>query len=153
MLDLIFSNFSDLCITFPTLELWSLIIIFLLWLLTFICLLFVFRITSIPTMNLHWGSIPHYITFSWLLKLQRLQNRVLCAIGNLDRQILVPEMGVAFKIPCMYDYITKLCRTQAEVILHHRNPVVHGIGQGQAMHREYNRLKLGGSQAYDRSAD
>jgi hypothetical protein len=64
-------------------------------------------------------------------------------------------MHVDFKIPCVYDYITKLCRTQAEVILNHRNPTVNDIGQGEAMHRkyEYNRLKLSGGEAYNRSAD
>jgi hypothetical protein len=62
-------------------------------------------------------------------------------------------MHMAFKIPYVYDYITKLCRTQAEVILNHRNPIVRGIGQGAAMHRKHKRLKLGGGQAYDRSAD
>jgi hypothetical protein len=36
---------------------------------------------------------------------------------------------VAFKIPYMYDYITKLCRTQAEVILNHLNPNIHDIGK------------------------
>jgi hypothetical protein len=34
-----------------------------------------------------------------------------------------------------------------------RNPNVRGIGQGEARHRKYKRLKLGGSQAYDLSAD
>jgi hypothetical protein len=60
---------------------------------------------------------------------------------------------VAFKIPYVYDYITQLCRTQAEVILNHVNPIIPGIGHGKAMHRKYKRLKLGGGQAYDRSAD
>jgi hypothetical protein len=60
-------------------------------------------------------------------------------------------MHVAFKIPYMYNYITKVSRTQAEVILTHVNPNVHGIGQGEA--RKYKRLKLGSGQAYDRSAD
>jgi hypothetical protein len=60
---------------------------------------------------------------------------------------------VAFKIPYVYDFITKLCGTQAEVILNHVNPKVHGIGQGEARHRKYKRLKLGSSQAYDHSAD
>jgi hypothetical protein len=87
------------------------------------------------------------------LKLQRLRNRALRAIGNLDRRTLVRELHVAFKIPYVYDYTTKLCRTQAEVILNHRNPIVHGTGQGEAVHRKYKRLKLGGGQAYDRSAD
>jgi hypothetical protein len=30
---------------------------------------------------------------------------------------------------------------------------VRGIGQGEARHRKYKRLKLGGGQAYDRSSD
>jgi hypothetical protein len=52
-----------------------------------------------------------------------------------------------------YDYITKVRRTQAEVILNHENPNVRGIEQGEEMHRKYKRHKLGGGQAYDRSAD
>jgi hypothetical protein len=52
----------------------------------------------------------------------------------------------------MYDYITKLCRTQAEVVLNHVNSNVHGTGQGEARHRKYKRLKLGGGKIYDRSA-
>jgi hypothetical protein len=53
----------------------------------------------------------------------------------------------------VYDFISKLCRTQAEVILNHVNPKVHGIGKGDARHRKYKRLKLGSGQAYDHSAD
>jgi hypothetical protein len=53
---------------------------------------------------------------------------------------------VDFKIPYVYDYATKLCRAQAEVILNHVNPNIRGIGQGEAMHRKYKRLKLGGGQ-------
>jgi hypothetical protein len=51
------------------------------------------------------------------------------------------------------DYITKLCRQQAEVIQNHDNENVHNTGQGEARHRKYKRLKLGGGQAYDRSSD
>jgi hypothetical protein len=36
---------------------------------------------------------------------------------------------MAFKIPYVYDYITKLCRTQAEVTLNHVNSNVRAIGQ------------------------
>jgi hypothetical protein len=85
-----------------------------------------------------------------LLKLQCLQNRVLRVIGNLNRCTQVRELNVAFKVPNVYDYITKLCRTQDKVLLNHVNPIRRGIGQGEARHR---RLKLGGGQAYDRSAD
>jgi hypothetical protein len=41
----------------------------------------------------------------------------------------------------------------AEVILNHVNSNVLGTGQGEARHRKYKRLKLGGGQVYDRSAD
>jgi hypothetical protein len=61
--------------------------------------------------------------------------------------------GVAFKIPDMYDYMTKLCRTQTELILHRVNPNVRGIGQGESRRRKYKRLKLGGGQAYESSVD
>jgi hypothetical protein len=60
---------------------------------------------------------------------------------------------LAFKIPYVYDYITKLCRMLAEVILSPVNPYVRGTGQGEARHMKYKGLKLGGGQAYDRSAD
>jgi hypothetical protein len=53
----------------------------------------------------------------------------------------------------VYDYITKLCRQQAEVIQNHDNENIRNIGQGEARHRKYRRLKLGGGQAYDRSSD
>jgi hypothetical protein len=70
-----------------------------------------------------------------------------------DRCTSVCELHVAFKIPYINKYISKLCRTQAEVIINHANPNVHDIGQGEAMRRKYKRLKLGSSQAYDCSAD
>jgi hypothetical protein len=62
-------------------------------------------------------------------------------------------MFIAFKIPYVYDYITKLCRQQAEVIQNYDNENVPNIGQGEARHRKYKRFKLGGGQAYDRSSD
>jgi hypothetical protein len=59
----------------------------------------------------------------------------------------------AFSIPYIYDYITKLSRQQVEVIQNHENVNVRNIGQGEAWHRKYKRLKLGGGQAYDHSND
>jgi hypothetical protein len=53
----------------------------------------------------------------------------------------------------IYDYITKISRQQAEVIQNYENENVRNIGQGEARHRKYKRLKLGGGQAYDRSSD
>jgi hypothetical protein len=69
-----------------------------------------------------------YTAEAHLLKLQRLQNKVLRAVGNLNRCTPVSELHVAFKIPYVYDYITELYSTQAEVILMHVNPDVHGSG-------------------------
>jgi hypothetical protein len=87
-----------------------------------------------------------------LMKLQRLQNRILRAIGYLERRTPVRDLHLVFKIPYVYDYVTKLCRRQAEVILTYENPNVRAIGQGEAKHRKHKRLKLGGGQAYDRSS-
>jgi hypothetical protein len=89
---------------------------------------------------------------TYLLKLQRLKNRVLRTIANFPRRTPVRDLHVAFEIPYVYDFITKLRgRQQAEVVQNHYNPNVRNIGQGEAQHRKYKRLKLGGGQAYDRS--
>jgi hypothetical protein len=88
-----------------------------------------------------------------LLKLQRLQNKVLRIIGNVPRCTPVRVLHTAFNLPYVYDYVIKMCRRQAEVIENHENENARGIGQGEARHRKYKRLKLGGGQAYDRSSD
>jgi hypothetical protein len=88
-----------------------------------------------------------------LLKLQRLQNKVLRTIGNFPKRTSVHDMHVAFQIPYVYDYITKSCRQQAEVIQNHENAIVRYIGQGEALHRRYKRLELGGGHVYDCSSD
>jgi hypothetical protein len=46
-----------------------------------------------------------------------------------------------------------LCKQQSEVIQNYENENVRSIGQGEAKHRKYKRLKLGGGQACDRSSD
>jgi hypothetical protein len=81
---------------------------------------------------------------SHLLKLQQLQNWVLCTIGNFLRRTSVRDMNEAFQIPYVYDYITKTSRQQTEVIQNHENENVRYIGQGEARHRKCKRLKLGG---------
>jgi hypothetical protein len=43
-------------------------------------------------------------------KLQRLQNRVLRAIGNHDRCTPVRELYMAFKFCYVYEYITKILK-------------------------------------------
>jgi hypothetical protein len=58
---------------------------------------------------------------SYLLKLQRLQNKVLCTIGNSPRRTPTRDLHMTFKSPYLYDFITKLCRQQATVTLNHEH--------------------------------
>jgi hypothetical protein len=88
-----------------------------------------------------------------LLQTAAPAEQVLRATGNLDRCTPVCKLPVAFNIPCVYNFITELCRTLAEVILNDVNPNVRAIRQEEARHRKYKRLRLRGGQAYDRSAD
>jgi hypothetical protein len=113
---------------------------------------FVFRCADVPNVNRRVFAAWEFVTNIILLKLQHLQNKVLRTIGNFPRRTPVQELHKAFNIPYIYDYITKLCRRQAEVIRNHENTNVRHIRQGEARHRKHNRLKLGGGQAYDRSS-
>jgi hypothetical protein len=61
-------------------------------------------------------------------------------------------MHVAFQVPYVYDYITKLYRRQAEIIHNHVNENIRNIGQGETPHKTYKRLKLGGGHLDDRSS-
>jgi hypothetical protein len=107
-----------------------------------------------------WGPPRGYITTSsngadfaagyHLLKLQRLQNKVLRTTGNFPRRTSVRDLYMALKFLHIYDYITNLCRQQAEVIQNHENANVRNIGQGERRQRKYKRLRLGSGQAYDR---
>jgi hypothetical protein len=75
-----------------------------------------------------------------LLKVQRLQNTVLRTTENFSRRKPVRDLHMAFELPYIYDYITRLCRQQAEVI---ENATVLNIGQDEPRHRKYKRPKLG----------
>jgi hypothetical protein len=89
---------------------------------------------------------------TYLLKLQRPQNKVLRTIDNLPRRTLARDMHVAFQIAYVYYYITKLCRRQAEIIHNYENENVRNIGQDEIPHRKHKRLKLGGGHLYDSSS-
>jgi hypothetical protein len=89
-------------------------------------------------------SIIIYVCPTWefaadthLMKLQRLQNRILRAIGDLERSTSARDFHLAFKILYVYDYITKLWRRQAEVILNHENPNLRTIRQGETRHKKH----------------
>jgi hypothetical protein len=65
-----------------------------------------------------------------LMKLQRLQNKLLRNIGNYPRRTPVRHLHLAFQILFVYDYVTKVCRQQTDVIQNHENENVRTIGQG-----------------------
>jgi hypothetical protein len=67
---------------------------------------------------------------------------------TFPRCTLSRELHVAFKIPYVYDFITKLCRQQAEVIRNNDNENVCNVGQGEAQHGKKKTFKLDGGQAY-----
>jgi hypothetical protein len=90
---------------------------------------------------------------TYLLKLQCLQKKVFCTTENFPRCTPVCDLHMAFNLPYVYDYITKLCRQQVKVIQNHENEHVCSIGKGKARRRKYKRLKLGGGQSYDPSSD
>jgi hypothetical protein len=88
-------------------------------------------------------SVMTYASLAWelaadthLMKLQRLQIKVLRIISNYPRRTLVRDLHLAFQIPFVYDYIKKLCRQQAEVIQNHENANVRNIGQVELRHRK-----------------
>jgi hypothetical protein len=91
------------------------------------------RLSANIKLTLHKALIRSVITYAcpaWefaaeyhLQKLQRLQNRVLRTTGNFPRRTSVRDMHVAFQIPYFYDYITKSCWQQAEVIQNHENKI------------------------------
>jgi hypothetical protein len=98
------------------------------------------------------SSAWEYAADTYLMKLQGLHNKALRTIGNFQRRTPVRDLHVGFEIAFVYDYITKLCRQQSEVIQNRDNENVRHIGQGSANHRKFKRLKLGGGQAYGRSS-
>jgi hypothetical protein len=63
----------------------------------------------------------------------------------------IPRFVHGFQPPYEFDYITKLCRKQAEVMQKLEHDHIGGIVQSEARYKNYRRLKLGGGQTYDRS--
>jgi hypothetical protein len=53
---------------------------------------------------------------TYLLKLQRLQNKGLHNTGNYLRCTSIRDLYTACNLPYVYDYVTELCREQVEVI-------------------------------------
>jgi hypothetical protein len=95
-------------------------------------------------LNLHKALISSVMTCAWpawelaadiyLLKLQRLQNKVLRTTGKFASRTPVRDMPTATNLLYAYNYLTKLCRLQAEVIKNRTNEHVRGAGQVEARH-------------------
>jgi len=58
-------------------------------------------------------------------------------------------MHVAFKIRYTCPYY-KIIQAESTSVRNYDNENVRNIGQGEAQHRKYKRLKLGGGQPYGR---
>jgi hypothetical protein len=107
------------------------------------------RLNANIKLTLHKALIRSVMTYAcpaWefaahthLINLQCLQNKVLRTIGNFPRRTPVREMHMDFHLPYVYDYMTRLCRQIAEVILNHDNENVLYIGQSDVRHRIYIR--------------
>jgi hypothetical protein len=106
-----------------------------------------FRKTLIRSVITYVCPTWEFAADTYLLKLQRLQNKSLCTTENFPRFTPVRHLHMAFNLPRVYDYTTQLCMQQAEVIQNHENEHVRGIGQGEARHRKYQGLKFGDDQA------
>jgi hypothetical protein len=85
--------------------------------------------------------------------LQRLKNMVLRINWKFCKVHTGPRFAHGFQPSYVYDYITKLCRQQAEIVQNHENDYDRSKGQDEVTHRKYKRLKLGGGQAYERSSE
>jgi hypothetical protein len=108
-------------------------------------------IRKIPSAITYACPVCEFVAETNLLKLQHLQNKVLRTIGNFPRNASVRDIHVTFKIPYVYDYVTKLCRQQVQVIQNHEYENVRNIGQSETRHRKYKMRKLAGDHINDRS--
>jgi hypothetical protein len=68
------------------------------------------------------------MTYAWelaadscLLKLQRLQNKVIRTVRTFPKCAPVRDLHMTFNLPYVYAYLTKLCRQKLEVIQNYDN--------------------------------
>jgi hypothetical protein len=84
--------------------------------------------TLIRSIMTYTCSVSEFAVDTSLLKLQRLQKYVVRIIGKFQRCTLIRELHVAFKIPNVYNFITKLCRQKTEDTQSHENSNFRNIG-------------------------
>jgi hypothetical protein len=121
------------------------------------------RVRLIPGINLtlHEALIRYIMNYTipacefstdpYVLKLRPLRNKVLATVVT-SKRTLIRELHVAFKIPYVYNFITKLFRQQTYVIQNHQSANIRNLRQGEPMHKSM-RLKLVSVQAYNRPRD
>jgi hypothetical protein len=68
----------------------------------------------------------------YLFKLQHMVNKVVHTTGKFPRWTPVCDLHPTFNLPYVHNFITKLCRLEAEVTQNHENEHVRSIGQGEA---------------------
>jgi hypothetical protein len=98
------------------------------------------------------GFYRLHVVCSWPAPVWWERCQHVCAVLWETSKLNICTRLSAFRVR-IYDYLTKLCRRQAEVVQIHENKHIRSIGKGEARHRKYKRLKLGGGQAFDRSSD
>jgi hypothetical protein len=84
------------------------------------------RLSAIIKFILHKAHVRSVMTYAWpawefaadthLMKLRRPRNKRHRTIGKFPRPTSICGLHMAYQLPCVYDYIAKLSRHQAEII-------------------------------------
>jgi hypothetical protein len=74
---------------------------------------------------------------TYLLKLQRLQNKVLRPIGNFPKVHTGPRFAHSFQRSVCISLHNKIVHATSRSHANHENEHVRGIGHGEARHRKY----------------
>jgi hypothetical protein len=69
--------------------------------------------------------------------------------GKFSKEHTSLRLHTVFNVPYVYDYITKLCRKQAEATQNHENDRVRSMRQGETRYIRYKCLKFGSDQVYN----
>jgi hypothetical protein len=86
-----------------------------------------------------------------LLKLQRLQNKVLCTIDNFPKAHIGSRYACSFQCSVRLRLHNVMQKTSRD-LHNHESENVHNIGQGETPQKKNKRLKLGGGHLYDYSS-
>jgi hypothetical protein len=132
---------------------------------TFIRLYSIFkseRLSANIKLTLHKALIRSIVTYAcpaWqftaechLLKLQRLQNKVLRTIGNFPRRTSVRDMHKALHIPYVYDYITKNASNNQKSTKIMKMKMFATLDKAKPDTENIRGLNFGGGHVYDCSS-